>query len=124
MARVLAEALAAVEDEFRLEVRQFREQGRDVVADSDHQHVMAARQQRARDVVLRFLRLLLNLPLERGIFPLGMKRIEDHRDLHTETRSMSPATVFSEMRITRPPSSPTAGSSSIAVRRSPVRSDR
>src|SRR5256885_7430423 len=77
MARVLAESLAAVEHEFRLEVRQFREQGRDVVADSDQEDVMAARQQRARDVVLRFLRLLLNLTLERGIFPLGM-RSEEH----------------------------------------------
>src|SRR5437867_12065652 len=84
---------------------------------------MITRHECARDVVLGFLDLLLHLPLEGGILPLGVRRIEDHGDLHAATRAMSRETVFNEMRSTRPPSSPTAGSSNIAVRRSPVRSD-
>ena len=120
MACVLAEALAAVKHELGLKRRQLREHRPDVIADSDHEHIVLTRDQRARDVVFRLLGLLLDLALEIRVFPLGMKRVEDDRDLHNATRSISRETVFKAMRITRPPSRPTAGSSNIAVRRLPV----
>ena len=122
-----------------MEVGQLFQEGRDVVADADHLDVVAARQQRARDVVLGLLDLRFDRVLEGGIFPLGVRRVEDHRDLHASARlpplfdrwmssalmrSMSRRTVVSPMSMTTPPSTPTAGNSSIAVRRLPVRSDR
>ena len=72
MARVLAKAFAAVEHELGLEVGELREQRRDVVTDADHEHIVPACHERARDIVFGFLSLLLDLALERRIFPLGM----------------------------------------------------
>ena len=133
MARVLAEALAAVEHELGLEVRQFREQRPDVIANPDHENVVPARDQRAGDVVFRLFGggLLLDLAFEVRVFPLGMQRVENDSDLHDSarrdgpdtwrssalTRFISCATVESAISITTPPSRPTAGSSNIAVRR-------
>src|SRR5207247_3693058 len=91
----------------------------DTSAPPDNEHIVLTRDQRARDVVFRLLGLLLDLALEIRVLPLGMKRVEDDRDLHNATRSISRETVLRAMRITRPPSRPTAGSSNIAVRRLP-----
>ena len=72
VARVLAKAFAAVEHELGLEVAELREQRPDVVTDADHEHIVPACHERARDIVFGFLSLLLDLGLERRIFPLGM----------------------------------------------------
>src|SRR5207237_753035 len=124
----------AVGSELGLEVRQFREQRPDVIANPDHENVVPARDQRASDVIFRLFGLLLDLALKVRVFPLGMQRVENDGDLHDSarrggpdtwrssalTRFISWATVESAISITTPPSRPTAGSSNMAVRRLPV----
>ena len=122
--RVAAKSFAAIEDELRLEGRQLLEHRPEVLADADQMDVVVTRNERPRDVVLGLLDLLRDLPLELGVSPFGMRRIEDHRDLHASTRCISRPTVDSATRMTSPPTTPTAGSSSIAVRKLPVRSDK
>ncbi len=99
MPRVLAKAFTAVEHELRLEGRKLDEQRGDIVADADHQDIMAVGQQRAGDVVLGFFGLLLDFAFEGGIVPLGVWRIEDHRDLHATT---STRTRHVEIESTHP----------------------
>src|SRR6185312_1315782 len=103
---VIAKPFTTIEYELGLERRQAREQRAHVVADADHVHVVATGHQRARDVVFGLFDLLLDFLLVFLVAPFGMRRIEDHGDLHVVTRAMSRPTVFKATRMTRPPTKP------------------